>query len=217
MHVFCFFKTPSLSQGFQAYLKKNIPSITVFQNGQEIGCPQPSSFVLLEDPTSEELKIYKDFWGISLETQPSLATHTHNFPHFIFLQKPIYLPLLLKVFLEHAQKSTLSSTLNSSDSFKIGSFIYKRLQRALLDLPQNQSLSLTEKEAAILDFLSSRPNGYATRSELLENIWHFREDISTRTLESHIYTLRQKIEPNPSSPQHLLTKEGGYCLKYEDS
>ncbi|HQS83974.1 MAG TPA: helix-turn-helix domain-containing protein [Alphaproteobacteria bacterium] len=215
MHVFCLFKTAPLSQGFQTYLHKNISPLSLSKGEQEESV-SPSSFILLEDPTAQELDDYKDSYGICLHMD-TLSTHNREFPHFIFLQKPIYLPALLQIFLERVQKLTLSSNLNLHESLKIGPFLYKKLQRSLFDLSQNKTVSLTEKEAALIDFLSSRPNGGATRGELLENIWKFRDDISTRTLESHIYTLRQKIEPNPNSPQYLLTKEGGYCLNYEAS
>ncbi|MBS0185869.1 MAG: winged helix-turn-helix domain-containing protein [Proteobacteria bacterium] len=213
MHVFCFFKTFALGQAFQTYLHKNISSL-VFSDEKQANIPS-SSFIILEDPTPQELEIYKNFYGICLYASPDLVSYTKEFPHLIFLQKPIYLPFLVQIFLEQAQKSMLLTTSNTHESLKIGPYHYKKLQRSLLDLSQHKTISLTEKEAALLDFLSMRSDGYATRAELLENIWKFRNDISTRTLESHIYTLRKKIEPNPNSPEYLLTKEGGYCLKYE--
>ncbi|MFA6018651.1 MAG: response regulator transcription factor [Rhodospirillales bacterium] len=75
-----------------------------------------------------------------------------------------------------------------------------------------ESQKLTGKEAAILIELFDA-DGAMGRETLLENIWGYGSNISTHTLETHIYRLRQKIEADPGEPQVLLTLEGGYLLK----
>lgn len=75
-----------------------------------------------------------------------------------------------------------------------------------------ESQKLTGKEAAILIELFEA-DGAVGRDALLENIWGYGANISTHTLETHIYRLRQKIEADPGEPQVLLTLEGGYLLK----
>jgi DNA-binding response OmpR family regulator len=77
---------------------------------------------------------------------------------------------------------------------------------------QGESQRLTGKEAAILAYLCDR-EGPVGRDDLLENVWGYGSGISTHTLETHIYRLRQKIEADPAQPQFLLTLEGGYLLK----
>lgn len=75
-----------------------------------------------------------------------------------------------------------------------------------------ESQKLTGKEAAILIELFDS-EGAVGREALLENIWGYGASISTHTLETHIYRLRQKIEADPADPKILLTLDGGYLLK----
>lgn len=76
-------------------------------------------------------------------------------------------------------------------------------------------VALTEKEVAILLYLAEQ--GAAGRSgvprdELLHKVWGYHPEATTHTLETHIYRLRQKIDPNPDNPQLLVTKDEGYSL-----
>src|SRR5687768_9853704 len=77
---------------------------------------------------------------------------------------------------------------------------------------KNSTIRLTEKESAILKFLyraSGRPVG---RQVLLNEVWGYNAAVTTHTLETHIYRLRQKIEPDPANTRLLLTEGGGYRL-----
>lgn len=76
---------------------------------------------------------------------------------------------------------------------------------------QGGAQKLTGKEAEILIHLFDHQGG-VSREALLENVWGYGSGISTHTLETHIYRLRQKIEADPSAPQFLLTEDGGYRL-----
>lgn len=75
---------------------------------------------------------------------------------------------------------------------------------------------LTEKETAILKFLLRAGGTPVTRERLLEEVWGYNARVTTHTLETHIYRLRQKIEADPSAAQILLTIEGGYALQGSD-
>ena len=73
-------------------------------------------------------------------------------------------------------------------------------------------IRLTEKEANILKFLYRASAGTVSRETLLHEIWGYNAQITTHTLETHIYRLRQKIEADPSNAKLLVTEEGGYRL-----
>ena len=73
-------------------------------------------------------------------------------------------------------------------------------------------MRLTGKETSILKYLYQVGNKVVERDVLLAEVWGYNAEVSTRTLETHIYRLRQKIEKNPSSTQILMTEEGGYRL-----
>ena len=74
-----------------------------------------------------------------------------------------------------------------------------------------RSLELTPKEFDILRYFGARRGTVVSRDALLDAVWGYDSTPNTRTVDAHIVKLRQKIEPEPSSPRHLLTVHGlGY-------
>jgi len=102
---------------------------------------------------------------------------------------------------------------NSEDAvFTIGPYMFRPSAKLLLEPSRNRKIRLTEKESAILKYLyrsGGRPVG---RQVLLNEVWGYNSAVTTHTLETHIYRLRQKIEPDPSNARLLLTEGGGYRL-----
>ncbi len=75
----------------------------------------------------------------------------------------------------------------------------------------SQPLEMTRREFQLLRCLASRPNEVITRSELLDRVWGLEHYPTTRTVDNHVVSLRAKLEPDPTEPQHLLTVRGvGY-------
>jgi DNA-binding response OmpR family regulator len=74
-----------------------------------------------------------------------------------------------------------------------------------------RSLDLTRREFQLLQALASRPGEVITRSDLLDQVWGLDEYPSTRTVDTHVASLRAKIERDTANPEHLLTLRGvGY-------
>ncbi len=73
-------------------------------------------------------------------------------------------------------------------------------------------MRLTDKEAGILKYLYRAGGKPVGREELLTEVWGYNASVTTHTLETHIYRLRQKIEPEPTTARLLLTEAGGYRL-----
>src|SRR5947207_2619924 len=71
---------------------------------------------------------------------------------------------------------------------------------------------LTEKETAILRFLYRAGQTPVSRETLLQEVWGYNSGVTTHTLETHIYRLRQKIEKDAANPEILVTEAGGYKL-----
>jgi DNA-binding response OmpR family regulator len=77
---------------------------------------------------------------------------------------------------------------------------------------KGDELKLTDKEVEILRYLHRARGAIVSRDELLANIWGYHESVTTHTIETHIYRLRQKIETNNDEASLLITESGGYRL-----
>ncbi len=95
--------------------------------------------------------------------------------------------------------------------FAIGNYTFKPASKLLLD-EKGSKIRLTEKEASILKFLYRAGERVVTRDILLHEVWGYNAGVTTHTLETHIYRLRQKIEKDPSNAELLVTETGGYKL-----
>jgi two-component system, OmpR family, alkaline phosphatase synthesis response regulator PhoP len=72
-------------------------------------------------------------------------------------------------------------------------------------------VSLASKEMQLLRYLVDRRGKVVTREELLQNVWEYQSDVSSRTIDVHVAWLRQKLEDNQQNPQHIHTIRGkGY-------
>jgi DNA-binding response OmpR family regulator len=95
--------------------------------------------------------------------------------------------------------------------FKIGPYTFKPAAKMLIRA-DNRKVRLTEKETNILKFLYRAGERVVGREILLHEVWGYNAGVTTHTLETHIYRLRQKIEADPSQAQILVTETGGYKL-----
>ncbi|OJF89837.1 response regulator transcription factor [Pararhizobium antarcticum] len=96
-------------------------------------------------------------------------------------------------------------------TFTVGPYTFKPGQK-LLTLDNGQKIRLTEKEAAIIRYLYRAEQKVVTRDVLLEEVWGYNSGVTTHTLETHVYRLRQKIERDPSNAEILVTENGGYKI-----
>jgi two-component system alkaline phosphatase synthesis response regulator PhoP len=72
-------------------------------------------------------------------------------------------------------------------------------------------VDLSAKEFALLAYFIAHPVETHSRDRLLDAVWGYENYPSTRTVDTHIVHLRQKLEPNPEEPRFILTVHGtGY-------
>ncbi|MFK5980624.1 MAG: response regulator transcription factor [Rhizobiaceae bacterium] len=95
--------------------------------------------------------------------------------------------------------------------FSVGHYSFRPAQKILLEENGNK-VRLTEKETAIMKYLYRAEQSVIGRDELLEQVWGYNSGVTTHTLETHIYRLRQKIERDPSNSTLVVTEGGGYKL-----
>ena len=121
--------------------------------------------------------------------------------------KPFKYPALLKsIELQLRQFEKSEDTQHN-----IGSYVFKPNSKVLES--KNKSIRLTEKENDILKFLYQNLETIVSREILLHEVWGYNSKVTTHTLETHIYRLRQKIEIDPANACFLITETGGYRLK----
>ncbi len=96
-------------------------------------------------------------------------------------------------------------------TFTVGPYTFKPSQKLMTD-PKGSKVRLTEKEASIIKYLYRAGEKVVTRDILLEEVWGYNSGVTTHTLETHVYRLRQKIERDPSNAEILVTESGGYKL-----
>ena len=113
-------------------------------------------------------------------------------------------------------RAQLRSFENSEDAvFTIGPYTFRPAAKQLLEPTRNKRIRLTDKETAILKFLYRAAGKSVARQVLLNEVWGYNAAVTTHTLETHVYRLRQKIEPDPAISRLLLTEGGGYRLNAE--
>lgn len=94
----------------------------------------------------------------------------------------------------------------------IGGYVFRPALKILEPQDGAAKIRLTEKETNILKFLHRAGGAAVARDTLLHEVWGYNAQVSTHTLETHIYRLRRKIETDPAHAELLLTLEGGYAL-----
>jgi DNA-binding response OmpR family regulator len=96
--------------------------------------------------------------------------------------------------------------------FSLGPFIFHPSKRQLRDSTKEACIQLTDRESIVLKYLV-RARGSVNRRTLLKEIWGYSPGVITRSVETHIYRLRRKIEADPWHPRLLVTTHEGYALR----
>ena len=125
-----------------------------------------------------------------------------------YINKPFRYPVLLKSIETQLHKFKKSE----NTKYSIGNYIFKPNSK-ILESNKKRSIRLTEKENNILKFLYKHIGNIVSRETLLHEVWGYNSKVTTHTLETHIYRLRQKIEDDPSEACFLITETGGYKLR----
>ena len=124
-----------------------------------------------------------------------------------YVVKPFRFAVLLARIRAHLRQHEQSE----DATFSIGHYTFRPAAKLLLDASGGK-VRLTEKETAILKYLYRAGDRIVTRDVLLSEVWGYNSGVTTHTLETHIYRLRQKIERDPSHAELLVTESGGYKL-----
>ncbi len=119
------------------------------------------------------------------------------------VEKPVRVPVLAGIVRELT---------GNGGSVRIGGLVFRSATRGLYDPAKKKEIRLTETETGLLGSLHKAAGRPISREDLLRAVWGYNSEVSTRTLETHVYRLRQKIERDPARARLLLTVPGGYRL-----
>jgi len=121
-------------------------------------------------------------------------------------------PFRFSVLLARVRAQLRSFEQTEDATFQIGQYEFRPSMKVLAT-GDDRKIRLTEKETNILKYLYRAAGKTVSRDELLSEVWGYNANVTTHTLETHVYRLRQKIEPDPSNARLLLTDAGGYRLQ----
>ncbi|WP_282608849.1 response regulator transcription factor [Pelagibius sp. Alg239-R121] len=125
-----------------------------------------------------------------------------------YIIKPIHMGVLLaRIRAQHRHFAQLYNAV-----FPIGPYVFCPNARILAHRETDQKIRLTERESSILNSLY-RMGGKPVPAEwIIGEVWGEQVNVNPHVVETHIYRLRQKLEPDPTNLQMLVTDSGGYRL-----
>ena len=106
-----------------------------------------------------------------------------------YVTKPFKFGILLARVRPHLRQHLISE----DASYPVGHYVFKPGDKILTDEETGEKIRLTEKETAILKFLKRAEGATISREKLLNEVWGYNANVTTHTLETHVYRLRQKI------------------------
>lgn len=128
----------------------------------------------------------------------------------IVIKKPFSLMAFLDVL--RAANNKLD---NSVDGYiEFNNYELHPNKREIEDLKYKRIIKLTEKEVEIIKYLYKMSGHFVSKNDLQQNVWKYSEDVTTHTIETHIYRLRQKVEEG-NDHRLIVTENGGYMLKQD--
>jgi DNA-binding response OmpR family regulator len=121
-------------------------------------------------------------------------------------------PFRLSVLLARLRAQLRQHEQSEDAVFTIGPYTFRPSAKMLIHNETKKKIDLTALETSILKYLYRSGANVVGRDILLEEVWGYSAGVTTHTLETHVYRLRQKIESNPFDPKILISKPGGYQL-----
>jgi len=131
-------------------------------------------------------------------------------PFVKYIQKPFSLNVFLNLM-----QSVLNFLLTSEAGvLSFNGYELSPLEKELKNTKNGEKIKLTEREVSMILYLHKMKGKSTSKTEFLQEVWGYSPDVSTHTIETHIYRLRQKVEKNKDWPELISTENGGYKLNF---
>ena len=189
-------------EGVQYQLKKSSFDLIIMGTDRESFCLSSIGSFIEENKITNRV-----LFLIASGTREALSLE-ENKEKYYFIEKPIKIRFLSKKI-----SIILAKISNSNEiTYKIGPFTFFPLKKVIV-LGDKTKVELTEKEVDILKCLISSGEEIVDKDKLLKQVWNYSSDVTTHTLETHIYRLRQKLEIDSSIPRLIISKGGGFTIR----
>lgn len=180
-----------------------------------------AEFAICDDKTApdiaivdEDIKLYKKarvtYPNIPLIFLGSQKADFEENSLNIYLKKPF----LLTRFFDILRSANNKLAASSEGHISFGAYKLRPLEKIIENTENGSITKLTEKEIDIIRYLYKYSEEYISKIDLQKNVWKYNDEVSTHTVETHIYRLRRKVEKN-GAPQLILTDKGGYKINIE--
>ncbi|MBR6409399.1 MAG: response regulator transcription factor [Alphaproteobacteria bacterium] len=121
-------------------------------------------------------------------------------------------PFSLSVFLNLIQSAIHFILSSDAGVLTFNGYELSAFEKEIKNLKTGEKIKLTEREVSMLLYLYKTKDKPISKTEFLEEVWGYSPDVSTHTIETHIYRLRQKVEKDKNWPELISTENGGYKL-----
>ena len=195
-------KAVSTFEDLQSQLKKSSFDLIIMGSDREIYCFSSIQRFI------KEAEITNVVLFITEAETSGASSFEENIENHYFIEKPLKIKHLIKKI------STILAKISNSNEIthEIGPFVFFPLRKVIM-LGDETKVELTEKEVDILKCLISSDEETVDRDVLLKQVWNYSSDVTTHTLETHIYRLRQKLEIDTSIPRLIISKGGGFKIR----
>lgn len=112
----------------------------------------------------------------------------------------------------HTLIQQIVAYLSDAEPIMIGHYTLNQAQR-ILSYDNQGAVDLTEKETELLAYLHEHLERGVEKAALIERVWGYHPDAETRTVDTHLYRLRQKIELLPKKALQIVALQGRYYIK----
>lgn len=194
------FMTESLKAGFDEEFD------IAFCDTAMQGTDKADCFIVDEDESFCRLLLKNGFQGriLLLCGERGDALSKPLPPEVVLIQKPFHLRDLKK----KAQTVLRQASLKD---ISFAGFTLNPWLKVLSGKKLSEPVKLTEKEVDLLQYLFQKKGEPVLKENLLEKVWEYSPEMTTHTLETHIYNLRQKMRDEEG--KILQSTEDGYSLK----
>lgn len=143
------------------------------------------------------------------DTTPMIAI-ANNITDANLSQKNIH--PLEKPFTIHTLFQLIEKLLSFEAEIEIGNVLFSSEESSLKIKETSLKIDLTEKESLLIQALISADGKIVPKKALLEDIWQHHQDVDSKTLETHIYRLRQKLIEAGYEEELIVSGNGGYRI-----